>query len=136
MNTMRFFLLIGCFVVNVIGYAQTATVIDEMEAEHKQCLLVKEDSIVCSRRFFAQMDSMVNVVFNEVKLKASTKEKIALTEEQMSWTKKKGEFYKIQDETFVFNLKDGIWKKDMIRITYRQKADFALKRIRALLKKL
>ena len=54
----------------------------------------------------------------------------------MSWGKKKAEFFKIQDETFKYNLQEGIWKKDMIRITYQQKADFILKRIKALLKRL
>jgi hypothetical protein len=54
----------------------------------------------------------------------------------MSWSKKKAEFFKIQDETFVYNLKEEIWKKDMIRITYQQKAEFLLKRIKFLLKKI
>jgi len=117
-------------------FAQTANTIDEMEAVHKECIRIKEDSVVCSRKFLAQMDSMVNIVFNEVKAKVAADEKAALVQDQMSWTKKKGEFFKKQDDTFVYNLQEGIWKKDMIRITYQQKADYLLKRIRLLLKKL
>ena len=116
--------------------AQTATVIDEMEANHKECLRIKPDSTACSRLFLTQMDSMLTVVLEKVKAQSFSDEKSALIQEQSAWAKKKGDFFKKQDETFVYNLQEGIWKKDMIRITYQQKADFLLKRIKVLLKRL
>ena len=107
-----------------------------METAHKECLKIKSDSNNCSKMFLSQMDSMLNVVFNEVVKTNPSDKKSSLLKEQMSWSKKKGEFYKKQDDTFVYNLKDGIWTKDMIRITYQQKADYLLKRIRILLKQI
>lgn len=133
---IRLLLIMITVLATATTFAQTANTIDEMEAVHKECIRIKEDSVVCSRKFLAQMDSMVNIVFNEVKAKVAADEKAALVQDQMSWTKKKGEFFKKQDDTFVYNLQEGIWKKDMIRITYQQKADYLLKRIRLLLKKL
>ncbi len=82
------------------------------------------------------MDSMLNVVFETVRSQSFADEKASLIQDQISWSKKKGEFSKIQDETFVYNLQEGVWKKDMIRITYQQKAEFVLRRIKALLKRL
>lgn len=120
----------------LFSHAQTAKTIDEMESVHKECMRIKEDSTVCSRRFLAQMDSMLTIVLNEVKQNTAEDKQAALTVEQAAWNKKKGEFFKKQDETFVYNLKDGSWKKDMIRLIYRQKADYVLKRIRVLLKRL
>jgi uncharacterized protein YecT (DUF1311 family) len=133
---IRLLLTMITMLATATTFAQTANTIDEMEAVNKECIRIKEDSVVCSRKFLAQMDSMVNIVFNEVKAKVAADEKAALVQDQMSWTKKKGEFFKKQDDTFVYNLQEGIWKKDMIRITYQQKADYLLKRIRLLLKKL
>jgi uncharacterized protein YecT (DUF1311 family) len=133
---IRLLLTMITMLATATTFAQTANTIDEMEAVHKECIRIKEDSVVCSRKFLAQMDSMVNIVFNEVKAKVAADEKAALVQDQMSWTKKKGEFFKKKDDTFVYNLQEGIWKKDMIRITYQQKADYLLKRIRLLLKKL
>ncbi len=107
-----------------------------METAHKECLKIKLDSNNCSKMFLSQMDSMLNVVLNEVVKTNSYDKKASLLKEQYNWSKKKGEFYKKQDETFVYNLKDGIWTKDMIRISYQQKADYLLKRIRTLLKQI
>jgi Ni,Fe-hydrogenase maturation factor len=75
-------------------------------------------------------------VLEQLKAQLFSDEKTAMIQDQVSWGKKKGEFFKIQDETFKYNLQEGIWKKDMIRITYQQKAEFILKRIKALLKRL
>ena len=107
-----------------------------MEDTYKACLKIKPDSNNCSKTFLNQMDSMLNVVFNEVVDKNPSDKKSELLKEQLSWSKKKAEFFKKQEETFVYNLKDGIWTKDMIRVTYQQKSDFLLKRIRVLLKRI
>lgn len=123
-------------ITTLFSHAQTAKTIDEMESVHKECMRIKEDSTVCSRRFLAQMDSMLLIVFNEVKQNTADDKQPTLIVEQAAWNKKKGEFFKKQDETFVYNLKDGSWTKDMIRLIYRQKADYVLKRIRVLLKRL
>jgi len=136
MKFSKIVLAICLFFVVSAAHAQSAKLVDEMEAAHKECIKIKEDSIVCSRVFLAQMDSMLNVVYNEVKVATPADQKGALTEDQMSWSKKKAEFFKKQDETFVYNLQEATWKKDMIRITYRIKADYLLKRIRLLLKRL
>ena len=136
MNLNSLFILLLCLFVSINTQAQIAVAVNDMETAHKECLKIKSDSNNCSKMFLSQMDSMLNVVFNEVVKTNPSDKKSSLLKEQMSWSKKKGEFYKKQDETFVYNLKDGIWTKDMIRISYQQKADFLLKRIRALLKQI
>ena len=136
MNLNSLFILLLCLFVSINTQAQIAVAVNDMETAHKECLKIKSDSNNCSKMFLSQMDSMLNVVFNEVVKTNPSDKKSSLLKEQMSWSKKKGEFYKKQDDTFVYNLKDGIWTKDMIRITYQQKADYLLKRIRILLKQI
>lgn len=127
-----FFLLI----FSIHAKAQISLTVDQIETEYKECSKLKPDSTSCSRKFLQQMDSLTAVVFEKVRVQIPASEKSALVQEQVSWAKKKSDYFKKLDETFVYNLQEGIWKKEMIRITYQQKAEFLLKRIRVLLKKL
>ena len=108
----------------------------EIEQQHKTCILANTDSIACYRNYLWQIDSILPVILDAAKDNIPINEKSSLIQEQISWIKKKNEFFKIQDETFKSNLADGTWKKDMIRITYQQKAEFLLKRIKYLMKKI
>ena len=125
------FIIILCFQAN----AQIATSVDEMEAVYKECLRSKPDSNACFKKFLQEMDSMSTVIFEKVNAQVPATEKYSLIQEQVSWSKKKGEYFKKLDETFVYNMQEGIWKKDMIRISYQQKAEYILKRIKVLLKR-
>ncbi|MFN8284258.1 MAG: hypothetical protein U0U67_13650 [Chitinophagales bacterium] len=127
------FLLIA---VNFFASAQTSKIIEEMEAQYKECQRAKPDSTVCSRIFLNQMDSMQNVIFEKIRSQLSADEKTGFMKEQVSWSEKKGKYFKKEDENFVYNLKEGNWTKDMIRFTYQDKAAFLLKRIKELLKQL
>ena len=137
MNRLQHFLVI-IFVLLAANNvnAQFSKSVDDFEIQHKECLHIKQDSSGCSRVYLAQLDSILPVVLETLKAQLFSDEKTALIQEQLGWGKKKAEFFKIQDETFKYNLQEDIWKKDMIRITYQQKADFILKRIKALLKRL
>jgi hypothetical protein len=116
--------------------AQISKVVNDFEQQHSECLRSNPELSTCSRVYLSQLDSILPVVLEQLKAQLFADEKTALIQDQVSWGKKKAEFFKIQDETFKYNLQEGIWKKDMIRITYQQKADFILKRIKALLKRL
>lgn len=122
--------------ISIQAKAQISLTVDQVESEYKECNKFKPDSTSCSRKFLQQMDSISTVVFEKVRAQLPASEKSALVQEQVGWAKKKSEYFKKLDETFVYNLQEGIWKKDMIRITYQQKAEFLLKRIKSLLKRL
>lgn len=121
-------------ILSISMKAQTPALIEQMEASHKECLRIKPDSIPCSRVFFYQMDSMVNVIYEKAKSEVPAGDKAAFIREQLSWVAKKEAFFKKQDVNFAFNLQEGTWKREMIRVVYEAKADFILKRIKSLLK--
>lgn len=129
-------IFIFLFICHANAKAQLSKSVEAIETQHKDCLRIKPDSSGCSKQFLTQVDSILPVVLEQLKAQLFSDEKTALIQDQVSWGKKKGEFFKIQDETFKYNLQEGIWKKEMIRITYQQKAEFILKRIKALLKRL
>ena len=123
------------FFILLCTYAQSE-VIAEMESDHKVCLQIKPDSIACSRNYFFQTDSMLDIIFNKVKTEIPSDEQMQLMKEQLSWAGKKNAYFSKQDINFAYNIKEGTWKKEMIRFVYENKGDFILKRIKILLKKL
>lgn len=117
------------------GFSQ-ADVITELEANHKACVQIKYDSVACARVYFYALDSMMNIVFLKAKESLSGDERTDLIKDQLSWAAKKETFFKKQDQNFVYNIQEGTWKKEMIRVPYEEKAYYLLKRIKFLLKKL
>lgn len=122
------------FFISVSDAQTISETINQLETQHKECIKLKEDSTACSRIFLFQMDSILKVLVNVVKEQTPSNAKAAFIQNQTNWNKKKNEFFRKQDETYKAYLADGTWKKEMIRITYRQKADYILKRIKYLLK--
>lgn len=137
---MNFYKSIGVlllmFVSNAITFAQFSKSVSDVEIQYKDCKKINPDSSGCSRTYLAQLDSLQLLITNELNKQLIADEKSTFEKEQISWSKKKAAYFKKLDETFVYNLQEGIWKKEMIRITYEQKAAFILKRINMLLKKL
>jgi uncharacterized protein YecT (DUF1311 family) len=107
-----------------------------MERTYKDCLKAKVDTSNCGKTFLHQMDSMLNVVYEKVRIQLSTPDVIVYMKEQQNWVKKKDTFFKKQDENFVYNLQEGIWLSSMIWLVYENKADFIKKRVVSLAKKL
>ncbi|MFN8237421.1 MAG: hypothetical protein U0T77_04560 [Chitinophagales bacterium] len=105
-----------------------------LEQQHKECEKFKADSVNCHKVYLQQLDSMLLIVFEKVKVNLPAEQKAKVIKEQLSWSAQKNSFFKKQDENFVYNLQEGIWTKDMIKVTYATKSDFVRKRIQSLLK--
>ena len=117
--------------------AQTvAEQLQKMEEQYATFLKSYPDSNAYYKYFLFQVDSLQTNTSQKIKSKAAEKEKAAFIKDDFDWNKKKGAYFKKMDETFKYNLQEKIWTKDMIRVTYQQKAEFILKRIKAILKDL
>lgn len=117
--------------------AQTvAEQLQKMEEQYATFLKSYPDSNAYYKYFLFQVDSLQTNTSQKIKSKATEKEKAAFIKDDFAWNKKKGAYFKKMDETFKYNLQEKIWTKDMIRVTYQQKAEFILKRIKAILKDL
>ncbi len=132
MFVLSFFLL--CF---ISCFAQDEDdIVTAVQTNFKSCQRLKKDSIPCFRFYYNTLDSLLLSVFSKVSIQLPAGEKVALLKDQISWNVKREIYFKKQDENFVYNLKEGTWAKDMIRFVYEDKADFILKRIQSLQKRL
>ncbi|MEP6676161.1 MAG: lysozyme inhibitor LprI family protein [Ferruginibacter sp.] len=126
------FLCSVCFA----GSAQTVATVNDLAAKHQQCLDAGIDMTGCSRGFCAQMDSMLNVVYNNFRTKLNVSGKEVLKKEQIAWLKKRDAYYKNQDKIYQDNIKSKKWGPDMQMVTYDDKADFIKARVLALIKRM
>ena len=88
----------------------------------------------CSKRYYLQADSLLNVAYSQLRSKMNATEKEALKEEQLIWLKKRDNYFRQQNEKFRRKFKEGEWGSDMAMITYSEQADFVKERVVELLK--
>ncbi len=131
----RCFLLFSFYLLALDAGAQSVKEsFKELEQQHKECEKLRADSVNCHKVYLQQLDSMMLIVFEKVKVDLSPEQKAKVIKEQLSWSAQKNSFFKKQDENFVYNIQEGIWTKDMIKVTYASKSDFVRKRLLSLLK--
>jgi hypothetical protein len=93
MNRLQHFLVI-IFVLLAANNvnAQFSKSVDDFEIQHKECLHIKPDSSGCSRVYLAQLDSILPVVLEALKVQLFSDEKTALIQEQLELGKKESRF--------------------------------------------
>ena len=90
----------------------------------------------CSKRYYYQMDSMLNVVYNKLKASLSQSKKDSLKKEQLNWLKKRDLYFEKQNKEFRYKFQSGEWGSDMAMITYDNQAEYVKDRVIILIKKL
>ena len=112
-------------------------VVNRLEKQHQECLDKGEDMLGCSRIFYSQMDSMLNVVYEDLMGRLDKIEKNSLREEEKQWIKQRDiEFRKITRELRESIDQVGFVPQDNNMMAYDEQADLVKKRIRQLIDKL
>lgn len=130
--TIAFFLS----VLYVTGQAQTISTINVLAEKHQSCLDSGIDMLGCSKSYYFQMDSMLNVVYNKLRASLSQSEKDSLKKEQLNWLKKRDLYFEKQNKEFREKAQSGEWGSDMAMITYDNQAEYVKDRVIILIKKL
>lgn len=84
--------------------AQDERVINYMAKKHQACFDKGVDMLGCSVRYYRKMDSMLNVVYNNLRARVISKDKGVIKKEQIEWLKKRDNFFKKQDKFLMTNL--------------------------------
>lgn len=128
---ITFILLIVC----MVGRTQTVKTVEDMAIKHQACLDSEIDMLGCSKSFYLQMDSMLNVVYHQLRATLGEKQKQALKNQQFKWIKKRDTYFNKQDNTLQKKYEKGEWGRDMEMITYDDKANFIKERVIVLIKR-
>lgn len=120
----------------MVGRTQTVEIVENMDTKHQTCLDSGIDMLGCSKSFYLQMDSMLNVVYHQLRATLGEKQKQALKNQQFKWIKKRDIYFKKQDNTFQKKYEKGEWGIDMEMISYDDKANFIKERVIVLIRRL
>jgi len=115
--------------------AQSLSIMSDLERQHQNCLDKGEDMLGCSRRYYLQMDSMLNMAYNNLRKKCSKQEKAKLKNEQISWLKKRDKYLKEQENEFQKEYKAKEWGSDMFMVVYDSDAEFIKERTLVLIRR-
>ncbi|MEO5776524.1 MAG: lysozyme inhibitor LprI family protein [Flavobacterium sp.] len=89
----------------------------------------------CSYGYLHKSDSLLNVVYNKVKLKLNSTQKAKLKKEQLAWLKKRDAYFdKVIKSTL--NGEEGLIGDDLRMVIADKEADFVFDRVEELIRRL
>lgn len=125
------------FFLTIISHSQTIATIDSLEDESQSCLDKGEFMLGCSIRFYDQMDSMLNKVYNKLRSELDSSQKELLKKEEKDWLKKRDKFFKQTNaELEKIIKKNGNAGQDDEMFRYQENARFVKERVLELIKRL
>lgn len=103
----KILLIIFCFTC-LTGFSQTLKTIDSLQTQYQLCLDKGENMLGCSKMFYYQMDSLLNLRYKKLRLTCDSIQKENLKDEQLEWLAKRDkQFIKNQKHTNKEAKKDG-----------------------------
>lgn len=82
------------FLIYSGAYAQQGRSLDELQHAYQTCLDTGNNGYGCAVGFYQQMDSLLNVVYNGIRVKANPEQKENLKDEQLEWLAKRDLYFK------------------------------------------
>lgn len=114
------------------GQQQYAQALTELEEKHQTCLDNEPDVMNCSKTYYKQVDSLLNVVYKSIKTNMSAEQKEGLKEAQMLWLKKRDAYFLTVPKEAKEEAED-LSPAYVAAITWEKKAQFVSDRIIELL---
>jgi uncharacterized protein YecT (DUF1311 family) len=130
----KIIIIIFVIVCSNLGNAQGIYIVEKMADDHQACLDKGYKMLQCAIGFYYEMDSMLNVVYTNLRKKVTTKEKEKLKKEQNQWLKRRDVFFKKENKIALKNWSN--WGEDADMFAYDNKADFVKRRVIELIKRL
>ena len=128
--------------VCITGQAQTTKTIDSLENETKRCYDKGGYMLGCAKKFYYQMDSMLNVVYFKLRSGFDSTQKVSLKKEQLKWLATRDAFFKSTFKKFKKNNPaispyGSAWgAQDDAMFMYDDNAKYIKKRVLILLQRL
>lgn len=127
-----FFGLIFILFLSHYSYSQSLSVLNLLDNKHQKCLDKGNNMLLCTQKYYAQMDSLLNVAYKNYRTTLTDSQKQSLKTEQLNWlTSRDSYFRKINKE-----LKTDQGSRDAQMIAMDEKAQFIRERVVYFIKKL
>lgn len=116
--------------------AQTMEIVSKLKSSYQHCLDGGNGMKNCSLDYYEKSDSLLNVMYNNLKLKLSSKEQSKLKKEQVEWVKKRNAYFEklYSDTKKEGNFSEGSSDFDMV--VFDEKGNYVLARVKELIKRM
>lgn len=115
--------------------AQTRPQLTFLNQKYETCLGEGSNMVGCSQVYYIQMDSVLNVVYNNLRKTMSSAEKIAFKNEQLKWLSNRDAYFKLVDKNMAAENDLSVNGKDTQIITLDEKVQFVRRRVEELLRR-
>jgi uncharacterized protein YecT (DUF1311 family) len=128
--------------ISSTGLTQTANTIDSLENQYQGCLDQGDYMFGCTKKFYFQMDSMLNGAYFKLRSTLDTTQQSELKREQKSWLVKRDLYFKKTFKEFKRKNPDNspygsaFGAQDDAMFMYDDNAQFVEERVLKLLKRL
>jgi len=137
MRHKRFTFLFFVFaMLSLSGQAQTLAELTNIDKKYKACLDKGANMLHCSQLYYKQMDSLLNVTYNNLRKPLGQSGKTALKNEQIKWLEKRDAYFKQIDKEYAAENSNGFAGNDSRMIAIDEKARFVRTRVEELIIKL
>jgi len=129
--------LLVLFVLTALkSNSQTLETVSKLKSEYQKCLDKGSAMSNCSHAYYNQSDSLLNVVYKNLKNKISPKEQSKLKKEQLDWLKKRDQYFQ---QLYTDTKKQGIFTegtRDFDMVIYDEEANYVFARVKELIRKI
>ncbi|MBW1655814.1 lysozyme inhibitor LprI family protein [Flavobacterium quisquiliarum] len=128
-------LLVLLVLVSLKSNSQTLETVSKMKLNYQKCLDKGNNMSGCSINYYNQSDSLLNVVYKNLKEKISSKEQSKLKKEQLEWLKKRDVYF---EKVYSDTKKEGHFiegTRDFEMVVFDEKANFVFGRVKELIKR-
>ncbi|BDU25962.1 lysozyme inhibitor LprI family protein [Flavobacterium sp. GSB-24] len=116
--------------------SQTLETVSKLKSEYQKCLDKGSAMSNCSYAYYNQSDSLLNIVYKNLKNKISPKEQSKLKKEQLDWLKKRDQYFQ---QLYTDTKKQGIFTegtRDFDMVIYDEEANYVFARVKELIRKI
>jgi uncharacterized protein YecT (DUF1311 family) len=127
--------------ISSMCFGQAESTIESLSKRYQSCLDKGENMLGCSQGYYKEMDSLLNVVYNHIRVTCDSIEKENLKDEQLAWLKERDDYFKETYSEFkkgndnISPNGDANGAKDDAMIMHDSNAEYVKKRVLLLLTK-
>jgi uncharacterized protein YecT (DUF1311 family) len=134
MRLVYLILSFGITFLPLLASSQKAPDVVVLETQYQQCLDNGQNMLACSKLFYLQMDSLLNVYYQKLRTTCNDQQKSNLKTEQIKWLSKRDAYFKTTRYKAQKNSQNGIVPKDDEMFMYNDNAEFVQARVLELYK--
>ncbi|MDI3322075.1 lysozyme inhibitor LprI family protein [Pinibacter soli] len=100
--------LAGFCYLSFVAFGQTRKVIDSVDVKYKVCLDNGRQTFACAKKYYCQMDSLVNAFYHTIYNSLDTTKKSEFKKNEIEWLNKRDKYFK---KTYLSFKKDNPYQE-------------------------